>query len=438
MYRLWIGAFFTAVTITVATGIAWLTLGARWALGIAVVLLAAWVGHHLVHLSRLERWLRRPESPAPSGTGHWDEMYALLFRRERVQQQRITTLEASLERMREASQAMPDGTVVLTADDTIEWINATAARHLDINADTDCGMSILNLVRQPDFAAYLRDGNYGVPLLLRLIRQPATTLQVQVVRFAEDRRLLLTRDVSQQERLDTMRRDFVANVSHELKTPLTVVSGFLETLDDALPDLDLDTARHYIGLAHEQAGRMQRLVDDLLTLAALDTGSPLPDEEAIPLRAMLESVRAEMEALSAGRHQIVLHLEGVDWLYGCAKELRSVFANLVSNAVRYTPAGGHVTIAWRGGADGGEFSVQDDGIGIAPEHLPRLTERFYRVDRGRSRETGGTGLGLAIVKHVLERHQANLSIQSEIGKGSRFTVRFPARRLVAERNLRAV
>ncbi len=433
MYRLWIGALVTAATISVVAAVVWALLGETWALGVAAVLLAAWVVHHLNHLSRLERWLRRPEAPAPSGIGHWDEMFALLFRRERARQQRIAALEVSLARMREASQAMPDGTVILTADDAIEWLNATAERHLGLNAETDRGMSILNLVRQPDFVAYLRAGDYAQPLRLRLIRQPATTLQLKVVRFAEDRRLLLTRDVSLEERLDTMRRDFVANVSHELKTPLTVVTGFLETLDDALPDLDADTARRYIGLAHDQAGRMQRLVDDLLTLASLDTGSPLPDEEDVPLGPLLEAIRAEMEALSGGRHTITLHLEGSEALYGSAKELRSAFANLVSNAVRYTPAGGHIHMRWRGGPGGGEFEVQDDGIGIAPEHVPRLTERFYRVDRSRSRETGGTGLGLAIVKHVLERHQAVLAVHSEVGRGSRFTVRFPARRVQAGR-----
>jgi two-component system phosphate regulon sensor histidine kinase PhoR len=227
-----------------------------------------------------------------------------------------------------------------------------------------------------------------------------------------------------------MRRDFVANVSHELRTPLTVLVGFLETLQNL--KLDATRQRDYLGMMQEQAARMQRIIDDLLTLSALDAAPPASTETQVPVPPLIERLKNDAEALSAGRHKIKVLMEAHSDLLGVESELASAFGNLVSNAVRYTPPGGMVTLAWREGPDGARFSVEDTGIGIEPEHIPRLTERFYRVDRSRSRETGGTGLGLAIAKHALARHDATLEIESEVGKGSRFTARFPARRLAAD------
>jgi two-component system phosphate regulon sensor histidine kinase PhoR len=228
-----------------------------------------------------------------------------------------------------------------------------------------------------------------------------------------------------------MRRDFVANVSHEMRTPLTVVSGFLETVIDGLDDLAKEDIRHYLGLASEQAGRMQQLIQDLLTLSALETGAPMWQEEPVDVAKLVHDVEREAIVVSGGRHRIELDCSVSAPLLGNAKELHSAFANLAINAVRYTPEGGHIRISWRQRGTVVEYTVEDDGIGIAADHIPRLTERFYRVDRGRSRETGGTGLGLAIVKHVLSRHQGDLLIDSEPGRGSRFTACFPARRLVS-------
>jgi two-component system phosphate regulon sensor histidine kinase PhoR len=224
-----------------------------------------------------------------------------------------------------------------------------------------------------------------------------------------------------------MRRDFVANVSHELRTPLTVLAGFLETIQDL--KLDASRVRDYVGLMAPQAERMKHLIDDLLTLSVLEHAPAPPDAERVSVRPLLQRVRVEADALSAGKHRISLEMTGRHDLLGAEKEIASAFLNLASNAVRYTPSGGEIRLCWRSGDGGGEFSVEDTGIGIDPEHLPRLTERFYRVDRGRSRETGGTGLGLSIVKHALARHQAALAIDSMPGKGSRFTARFPPTRL---------
>jgi two-component system, OmpR family, phosphate regulon sensor histidine kinase PhoR len=239
--------------------------------------------------------------------------------------------------------------------------------------------------------------------------------------------MLLSRDVTQAERVDVMRRDFVANVSHELRTPLTVLAGFLETVREL--KLDPQRQRDYLGMMQEQATRMQHIIEDLLTLSALDSAPPASGEKRIAMGSLLERLKADAEALSAGRHTIRLQLEGTDDLLGVEAELASAFGNLVSNAIRYTPAGGTVTLAWREAPDGARFSVEDTGIGIEAEHIPRLTERFYRVDRSRSRETGGTGLGLAIAKHALARHDAALEIESRPGKGSCFIARFPARRI---------
>jgi len=235
------------------------------------------------------------------------------------------------------------------------------------------------------------------------------------------------RDVTQAERVDAMRRDFVANVSHELRTPLTVLVGFLETLRNL--KLDPQRQHDYLAMMQEQAARMQRIIEDLLTLSTLDSAPPASGETRVPVRPLIERLGADAEALSAGKHRIRISLEGERDVLGIESELASAFGNLVTNAIRYTPPGGAVTLAWREAPDGARFTVEDTGIGIEPEHLPRLTERFYRVDRSRSRETGGTGLGLAIAKRALARHDATLEIESRPGKGSRFSARFPARRL---------
>jgi two-component system phosphate regulon sensor histidine kinase PhoR len=321
--------------------------------------------------------------------------------------------------------------VILDGHRAIEWMNVQAEACFGLKASVDTGSRITHLLREPEFLEYLDSADHrGVPLELQTQRNPGRSLQVQAAPFAAGRTLLLVRDVTQLQKLATMRRDFVANVSHELKTPLTVTLGFVETALEVLHDTPPQEIAQYLQTAAEQAQRMQQLIDDLLTLSSLETDSPPPLADPIDAAELLADVCREVQALSAGRHRITLENDGPCGLLGSGRALRSAFANLAGNAVRYSPQGGEILLSWSGAGEGGaRFSVSDHGIGISREHLPRLTERFYRVDRGRSREAGGTGLGLAIVKHVLERHQAALQIESEPGQGSRFSAVFPSHRV---------
>ena len=430
---IFVAAFTYLALIVLVALLAWGVYGPLAALlAFSAGLLLAGV-YHVRNLYKLVCWLRLPVDdapPMPRAIGMWDYIFADVNSRARSASRRQQRLSSALDRFREASQAMPHGLLFLSNTHTIEWVNRQGEQHFGLEQARDQGTPITNLVRQPDFVRYLQDGRYEEPLTLTIGRPISRMLMVHVVPFSEDMRLLMSEDITQGERLQAMRRDFVANVSHEMRTPLTVVTGFLETVIDGLDDLEKDDIRHYLGLASEQAGRMQRLIQDLLTLSALEADEPIRHEEAVDVANLLEEVQQEARVVSGGRHTIELDCSTHARLLGNAKELYSAFANLAINAVRYTPAGGNIRISWRQRGSVVEYAVKDDGIGIAPEHIPRLTERFYRVDRGRSRETGGTGLGLAIVKHVLSRHQGDLLIESEPATGSTFTACFPARRLV--------
>jgi two-component system phosphate regulon sensor histidine kinase PhoR len=421
-----------AATITLIAVVALLAgLGFGAATGWAVLALSALalVAYHVTQLGALIRWLRQPgASDLPVAHGAWDEAFALLHRFERGAAREAARLSHALVRWRQAGEALPDGVVILDAQNRIEWCNEGAVRLFGLDLGTDVGRPVINLVRQPEFIAYVEAEDYTHAIPLRSEHGGGRTLSVQLIPYGEAQKLLLSRDITRLERVETMRRDFVANVSHELRTPLTVLSGFLETVQEL--ELDARRTRDYVNLMAEQARRMQRIVDDLLALSALES-SPEPSlEERVNVQGLLARVKADADALSGGRHKITLDaVEGFD-IAGAESELSSALGNLASNAVRYTPAGGSIRLIWRASSAGAEFIVEDTGIGIELQHLARLTERFYRVDRSRSRETGGTGLGLAIVKHALARHQATLDIQSEFGHGSRFAARFPARRVV--------
>ncbi len=331
---------------------------------------------------------------------------------------------------RETLETLPDGVVLLDAGGRIAWVNRNAADALDISPTVDLGRPVDHLLREPAFLAFLAAGVSGSTLELRGRRQAGRLLNLTLVPFPPEQRLLLVRDVSQLDRVAAMRRDFVANVSHELKTPLTVTLGFIETAQDALTDTPTEEITRYLQTAADQAGRMRRLIDDLLTLSSLETDAPPPMDEPVPLQALIAEIVTEARALSAGRHTLDVDVGRAPVLRGSSRELHSALLNLITNAVRYTPEGGEVRVTWHDQPNGaGECCVADSGIGIPPEHIGRLTERFYRVDRGRSRESGGTGLGLAIVKHVLERHGATLRISSEPGRGSVFCAVFPAQRI---------
>jgi two-component system phosphate regulon sensor histidine kinase PhoR len=394
----------------------------------ALIAIGLFFALHLYYLSILGTWLEQPSLAAiPAGWGSWTEVFNRLHKARRTSEVDARRLEENEARFRRTISALPEGIVLVDAALQIEWCNPVAERHLGIKLQADQGLRITNLVRDPPFIAYMTSSAFDEPLLFRPLANPELALSIRVIEFEPARSIVMSRDVTQTERVDAMRRDFVANVSHELRTPLTVVNGFLETLLDAEPPLDEIRQRH-LQLMHEQASRMSRLVEDLLMLSRLEAEeTPLADDE-IDAAALVAEIEAEARALSAGRHQISSSAEAVR-LRGSRDELRSAFSNLVSNAIRYTPSGGSVALSWRLQDGGVVFEVKDSGIGVAPEHLPRLTERFYRVDRSRSRETGGTGLGLAIVKHVLMRHQGRLLVDSEVGKGSTFAAWLPAARM---------
>lgn len=433
MSSVWLRAFGLLLFITCCVfAPLWIIYDLRWALAATVGSLLLALGWHLFQLGRLIQWLRGPlDAPLPEGSGVWEIAFAGLYRRVRIRTGQQRVLSDTLERFTRAAQALPDGIIVFNHHRHIDWINAKAENHFQMSAAVDQGQTLTNLIRQPDFVNYLDAERYDEPLIYRSGRVEGQTLLLQVIPYGEDQTLLLSRDISHLERLETMRRDFIANVSHELKTPLTVVSGFAEMLADNETPYSESEVKQYLALICEQAVRMQRLIEDLLTLSALETGGSVQSDDRVELEPIFRSLLAEAEALSGGRHQLTLTVEAPAVLNGCANELRSAFGNLTSNAVRYTPAGGQIDLIWRLRGGQGEFVVADTGIGIAPQHIPRLTERFYRIDRSRSRETGGTGLGLAIVKHVLTRHQAVLDIESDPGMGSRFIARFPASRLAS-------
>jgi two-component system phosphate regulon sensor histidine kinase PhoR len=417
------------VLISLFALVLWPVLGREKALLAYCFMLLLLLGHHLVNLSRLHWWLAaQAPRPVPDGSGAWEEVFAGLSRLLRRQTHIESRLSAALSRFQQAGAALPEGVVVLDEADRIEWCNPRAEGYFGLDNQRDRGQQITYLIRNPQFVRYLETGSFTEPLLLRLTRGDAElVLSIQLVPYGGSEKLLLSRDVTRWERLETTRRDFVANVSHELRTPLTVLNGFLETLND-LSRPDPEMLRRSLELMTEQTVRMNQLVEDLLTLSRLESTHNPPREEYVDVPGLARTLHREAQALSAKRHRIVLRLDSAHGVKGSAEELRSAFGNLISNAVRYTPDGGDIEICWMMRQGEPVFQVRDTGIGIEPQHIPRLTERFYRVDRSRSRGTGGTGLGLAIIKHVLTRHQAHLEIQSEPGRGSTFAVVFAAAR----------
>jgi two-component system phosphate regulon sensor histidine kinase PhoR len=383
--------------------------------------------------AKLLKWLRGPQAdPAPRDAGFWGEVG---YRIERALRARERQTEGERERLRQflqAIEASPNGVLLLDADERIEWCNARAADHFGLDPQRDRQQKVTNLLRAPAFVAHLQDEAFEEPIEFAGPHGRAM-LSVLVRTYGEGQKLVLSQDVTERERMETMRRDFVANVSHEIRTPLTVLAGFVETLA-SVPLSTVEQPR-VLSLMRQQTTRIQTLVDDLLTLAKLE-GSPRPaGDRWISADALIATAMADAELLSAGRHELQLDKAAEIELAGAEGELASATGNLLSNAVRYTPDGGRIEVRWSVRKSDGcaVFEVADTGIGIAREHLPRLTERFYRVDGSRSRDTGGTGLGLAIVKHVVQRHGGELQVESEPGKGSRFRLVFPAVRVRASR-----
>jgi len=426
----WQRAFFYPFFLLLFSLLVWAIAGALPAVFVFAVGMSLRSLHHLRNLAALLRWLKDPEHLAlPDGSGLWEEVFSHLnkmVRTNRLQRERHV---AALQQMEQATAALPEGVVILDDADRIAWCNPLAAIHFGLDSDYDIGQQITYLARQPAFVQYLAAREFGKPLVLHGARQDDLILSIKLISYGENQRLLISRDITQLQRIETMRRDFVANVSHELRTPLTVVNGFVETLQD-MPSRDNEMAQRALYLMGEQTDRMEHLVDDLLTLSRLEDDQNRLREEKVEVVTLLDEVMRDGKLLSNGRHRIELQENcGVD-LSGSRDELRSAFSNLVSNAIRYTPDGGSIDVRWSQHDGHAVFAVQDSGIGIAQQHIARLAERFYRVDRSRSRETGGTGLGLAIVKHVAMRHQARLHIVSEEGRGSTFSIIFPVARML--------
>ena len=386
----------------------------------------------LFSLYQLQEWLSsRRRRPPPEDRGVWSDISAHVYRRQDRERSRKRRLVALLREFREAAAALPDGVVVLTRGRSIQWFNEAAARLLGLAMPRD-RHAHLDAFLPATARAWITGDPEEEPLReVASEVDPSVRLSFRLIPYAHEQMLLVVRDVTPLVRLEQVRRDFVANVSHELRTPLTVLHGYLEMLDsETLPQLApvMDDLR-------SQSRRMTQIVEDLLTLSRLDAQQQ-PAPERVPMRAMLNTLKREAEALSQGRHKILLVRECEQDLLGGVDYLHSAFSNLMSNAVRYTPAGGTIELSWRATPDGGaRFAVADTGVGIPAEHLPRISERFYRVSTSRSRETGGTGLGLSIVKHVLQVHDARLEIESKVGVGSTFSGVFGKDRLLAPEGL---
>jgi two-component system phosphate regulon sensor histidine kinase PhoR len=385
----------------------------------------------LRQLRKFSNWLSDPTRPALQGDGVWgDALYRLekILRSRQGEQQKVA---ADLEQMLEATRNLPDGVVILDSDNRIIWLNAAAERLLGLSPSRDVGQFVLYLLRNSRFSEWLQHEDFSLSLNLDSPGAREKTLALQLIPLPRQQKMLVARDITEIARVEAMRRDFVANVSHELRTPITVIVGFLEAFED-MPMPDPEQFRKHIPLMREQSDRIRRLVDDLLTLARLES-EPEAKDETVDVVSLARRLASEAETMSQGKHQVELIVQTHARLIGNTQELYSALANLVSNAVRYTPAGGRIAIRWSASASGEQvFAVQDSGEGIEAQHIPRLTERFYRVDQGRSRSSGGTGLGLAIVKHVLQRHQARLRIESTVGKGSTFSASFPVERVIPE------
>lgn len=398
-----------------------------WALALATL---GWSLYQIKQFERLSEWLSTTDNDAepPESSGHWGEIFDELSRIKRRRESREKLLRNVINRFQESTAALQDAVVIIDEHNNLEWWNSAATHILGLHNEADRGKPAMNLLRDPRFIRYFKRGQYEEPITLPSPVHSHLHVQYQITIFGNNDRLLVARDVTQIMRLEQTRQDFVANASHELRTPLTVIRGYLETfLDQELPR----PLERGLKAMQQQSRRMENLVSDLLLLSRLEASHHIADEFPIQIHSMLQQIMEGAEQLALEKqHDFVLELDENSDLCGQEIELHSAFSNLVYNAVRYTPAGGKITIRWQVDKDGAHFIVKDNGPGIESIHIPRLTERFYRVDESRSSASGGTGLGLAIVKHVLARHNGHLSIKSKVGKGSTFACHFPAEMVV--------
>ncbi|MCL5499526.1 phosphate regulon sensor histidine kinase PhoR [Escherichia coli] len=395
-----------------------------WFLLAAVTGLLAW---HFWNLMRLSWWLWVDKSMTPPpGTGSWEPLLYGLHQMQMRNKKRRRELGNLIKRFRSGAESLPDALVMITEEGAIFWCNGLAQQLLNLRWPDDNGQNILNLLRYPEFTRYLKTKDFARPL--NLVLNSGRHLEIRVMPYSEQQLLMVARDVTQMHQLEGARRNFFANVSHELRTPLTVLQGYLEMMQEqTLEGPPRDKALHTM---REQTSRMEGLVKQLLTLSKIEAAPTLPPNEIIDVPMMLRVVEREAQTLSQKKHELEFVVDNGLKVLGNEDQLRSAISNLVYNAVNHTPAGTHITVRWQRATSGAQFIVEDTGPGIGPEHIPRLTERFYRVDKARSRQTGGSGLGLAIVKHALNHHESKLEIDSTPGKGTRFSFTLPARLVV--------
>lgn len=397
------------------------------ALAALLILSVALLLWHYHHLFLLDKWLWRDRKLSPPlSEGVWGNLFEGFYYQQRKERRKQRLLRDTVRRFRDGAEALPQAVVVLTTDWAIIWCNKLAQMLIGLHWPDDEGQRLHNLIRHPDFLSYLKQLNFSQPLELASPINEQLVLEFNIVPYGAEQYLLTVRDISQLKQLEQVRKDFVANVSHELRTPLTVLQGYLELMDDeSVPDEKVWRKAHTVML--EQTKRMDGLVQQLLTLSRIEASARVQFEDKVDVPAMLAQLKLETESLNQEKqHHIQFNIDNRLYVTGVSEELRSAFSNLVINAIKYTPAGGDIQISWQRQHLSALFSVIDNGEGIAPQHVKRLTERFYRVDQARARNTGGTGLGLAIVKHVLSRHNSRLMIFSEPGQGSRFSFTLPA------------
>jgi two-component system, OmpR family, phosphate regulon sensor histidine kinase PhoR len=402
---------------------------AGWLAGHPVVVvsaaLLAYLAWHLWNLWRLFSWLQKGGAEVPESWGVWADIYDRIAALEKDNQAQKERYRAMLGEFRNLTDAFPDATLVIDRSRNITWFNKAAGRMLGLRSPEDLGKPVTNLLRDPDFGDWLAfHEQVKSPLEMQSPRSDNVWLSVTAIPFQENQRLVILRDNTEVHNVEQIRRDFVANISHELRTPLTVLQGYLELLQESESSEVSDAVTRMLA----QTAQMQALLDDLLELSRLQSDEIHGEEEAVDVPGMLMQLKEQADELSRGRHELVFDVAAGPWISGIASDLESAFGNLISNAIKYTPDDGTISVGWRDSEEGPQLVVRDTGIGIPTRDIPRLTERFYRVGSDRARQTGGTGLGLSIVKHVLNAHQATLRIESELGEGSRFTCIFPPER----------
>ena len=392
----------------------------------ALAIYAFWT---IYNLNQLTQWLAKPKKQTPEAVGIWDDIYYQLYHMYKRQRSARKKLTSILNRFQKSTQALPYATIVLNKNNEIEWFNPAASRMFNLHVKLDIGQRLDNLIRQPVFSAYLQKKDYSVPVEFSIQQKK---ILLNMTPYGSGQFLVSARDITSRSQLDEMRRDFISNASHELRTPLTVMSGYIECLQHKAENKEDEI----LSRVQKQVSRMNTIISELIELARLESSENIDLEEKVELSTLLHDVYDEAIALDNQQHGIELIIDDALmknnsnsgsnrlYLYGSYAELRMAFSNLLSNAIRYTPEAGRITLQADKTATGISVSVQDKGQGISYEHIPRLTERFYRVDEGRSRDKGGTGLGLSIVKHVLDRHHAQLTITSEPGQGSIFRCDF--------------